>query len=215
MFEHGATINVKDCRDRNPMEVLCTEESVWKQKNADGTSSFDDRLAVLKVLIKHGPFTDSYRDDIAQWKDTSLKIALVKELPWRSIPQIAGVAISWTIYTGIPFVVKGAIALRQANAETEKQLKARRDSIERMRRLSHQFQRMFVQSRLCIKTSLTTTTAAENHTSRSMPPEYSYACKCNTTPSFSPSATILLHCILYASFASCLHAMCNCWRFGS
>jgi hypothetical protein len=93
MFEHGATINVKDCRDRNPMEVLCTEESVWKQKNADGTSSFDDRLAVLKVLIKHGPFTDSYRDDIAQWKDTSLKIALVKELPWRSIPQIAGVAI--------------------------------------------------------------------------------------------------------------------------
>jgi ankyrin repeat protein len=125
MFEHGATINVLDNHKRNPMEALCAEESVWKRKSEIGASGFCDRLAVLKILMKHGRFTNSCRDAISKWKDHSLQTALGKELPWRNTAEMAQVAASWTIKTGGALVILGVVAFFQAAAKTQERLNGR------------------------------------------------------------------------------------------
>jgi hypothetical protein len=121
MFEHGATLNILDSHQRDPMESLCAEESVWKTGAEGGLS--EDRLAVLKILVKHGRFTTSCRDLIFKWKNKRLRGTLGQQLPWRSITEMAKIAASWTIFTAIPVAVLGVAGVARFAVEWDKRLK--------------------------------------------------------------------------------------------
>lgn len=124
MFKNGATMNMLDEQKRNPLQVLCSTEEVWgvPSKSVPGKTDgkppakhlSKERLAVFKLLLQHGPFTSSCRDAIYAWKDKSLQDALAKELPWRSMTEMAFIAAKWTMYAGGTLVVGAAAAARLA-----------------------------------------------------------------------------------------------------
>ncbi|RGP68757.1 ankyrin repeat [Fusarium longipes] len=104
MLKLGATVNLQDVDKKTPMESLCSMEDVWKSERGKGLSK--ERLAVFRILLKHGSFTQSCRDSIDKWKNKDLQAALVKELPWRNPVEMATAAASWTLYTAIPVTAK-------------------------------------------------------------------------------------------------------------
>jgi ankyrin repeat protein len=101
LIKHGASCELLDDRGYNTIEALCLEETRW-------TITFDQRLAILRLLIdqKHTTFTEKCRTIIGRWNDKQVQARLTKQLPWRSVGEMAGLAASYA-----PLPLMGIVGL--------------------------------------------------------------------------------------------------------
>lgn len=120
MFKHGAKITVSGDPKSNALELLCATEAVWQSSDGKGLSA--ERLAVFKKLLQHASFTSTCRDAIYKWKGQRLQADLSKEMPWKSLTEMAFIAAKYTFYA-VAAVFVGLTTVGKALADVERKAK--------------------------------------------------------------------------------------------
>jgi ankyrin repeat protein len=109
LIKHGANCEMLDGRGCNAIEALCLEETRWR-------TTFDQRLAVLRLLMKHITFTEGCRTIISKWNDKQTQAILSKQLPWRSVTEMANLARSYAPLPLLGMVTLAILGARRPGA---------------------------------------------------------------------------------------------------